>query len=66
MIRVIPDIPRIRAHWDRRSMEIPTRLEVPMSDGKVVRYVPDVKQPGFVKAMENLRSMKIGYERKEE
>ena len=45
MIRVIPDIPKIHAHWDRRWSEIPTYLEVPMSNGDTVRYVPDIRQP---------------------
>ena len=55
MIRVIPDIPRIHAHWDRRSSEIPTWLEVPMSDGRKVRYIPDVDHPGVERSIEGIR-----------
>ena len=66
MIRVIPDMSRAKAHWVKRSSEIPDYLVVPMSDGTVCVYVPQVTQPGFVKAMENIKKMCIGYERKED
>ena len=62
--RIIPDIPKAKAHWERRCDPVPY-LMVPMSDGSVIRYVPEVPQPGFQKAMENIKNMKIGYERKE-
>ena len=65
MIRVIPDMARAKAHWTKRSSEIPDYLMVPMSDGTVWMYVPQVTQPGFVKAMQNIKNMTIGYERKE-
>ena len=61
VIRILPDISRIKAHWERRTSEIPDYLAVPMSDGQVVRYYPDVQQPGFVKAMESIRRMDTGY-----
>jgi hypothetical protein len=35
---------------------------VPMSDGTVVRFVPEIVQPGFVKAMQNLENIKVGYQ----
>ena len=73
MIRVLPDIPKIRAHWDWRSSKIPTYLEVPMSDGTVVQYVPEVRQEqqSVLDALQNIRNMKaaIGsyqYKEKEE
>ena len=70
MIRVLPDIPKIRAHWDRRSSKIPTYLEVPMSDGTVVQYVPEVRQDqqSVLDALQNIRNMKAaigGYQYKE-
>ena len=65
MNRVIPDMPRAKAHWVKRSSEIPDYLMIPMSDNTVVMYVPQVTQPGFVKAMQNIKNMTIGYERKE-
>ena len=65
MIRVIPDMNRAKAHWVKRSSEIPDYLMVPMSDGTVCMYVPQVTQPGFAKAMQNIKNMTIGYERKE-
>ena len=40
MIRVIPDMARAKAHWVKRSSEIPDYLMVPMSDNTVVMYVP--------------------------
>ena len=33
MLRVIPNIPQIRARWAHRASEIPDWLEVPMADG---------------------------------
>ena len=67
MIRVIPDIPKIRARWAHRASEIPDWLEVPMSDGTVVQYYPKVDQPSFRKSLDIIRRMKdpqVGYERK--
>ena len=63
MKRLIPDLPKIKAHWDSRSNPIPY-LIVPMSDGTVVRFNPEVPQPGVVKALENIRNLKdmaVGY-----
>ena len=64
MIRIIPDLTRAKAHWTHRSSEVPDFIMVPMSDGTVVMYVPQVTQPGFVKAMENIKNMVVGYETK--
>ena len=64
-IRVIADTRNAKQHWEHRSDELPY-LMVPMSDGSVVRYNPEVQHPGFVKAMQNIKNMKIGYERKKE
>ena len=63
MTRILPNIPRIKAHWDRRSEELPY-LMVPMSDGTVVRYNPEIQQPAFRKAIENVKNMAVGYEHK--
>ncbi len=60
MIRLIPDIPKIKAHWSHRSSEIPDYLMVPMSDGTVVRYNPEIQQPGYVRAIQNIKNME-GY-----
>ena len=65
MIRILADTRNIRQHWERRSDPLPY-LMVKMSDGSEIRYVPEVPQPGFQKAMENIKNMKTGYERKEE
>ena len=64
-VRIIADTRNAKQHWERQSDELPY-LMVPMSDNTVVMYVPQVTQPGFVKAMENIKNIKIGYERKEE
>ena len=64
-IRVIADTRNAKQHWERRSDELPY-LMVPMSDGSTIRYNPEVPHPGFVKAMQNIKNMKIGYERKKE
>lgn len=63
MIRIIADTGRAVQHWERRSNPLPY-LMVPMSDGSTVRYVPDIPQPAFQKAMENIKNMRIGYERR--
>ena len=65
MVRIIPDIPNIKARWCHRCSEVPDWLEVPMSDGTVVQYYPRIEQPSFRKAMDNIRNMAVGYERKE-
>ena len=62
MIRVIADTRNAKQHWERRSDELPY-LMVPMSDGSVVRYNPEVPNPGFVKVINDIKNMKIGYER---
>lgn len=56
--RILPDIPMIKARWNRRSSAIPCWLEVPMSDGSVERYYPDSVHPGFVRSIELIRKMK--------
>ena len=60
MIRVIADTQHISQHWERRSDELPY-LMVRMSDGKTIRYNPEIPHPGFVKSMENLENLRIGY-----
>jgi hypothetical protein len=34
---------------------------VPMSDGSTIRYNPEIPHPGFVKALQNIKNMKVGY-----
>ena len=60
MIRVIADTANARQHWERRGDELPY-LIVPMSDGSQVRYNPEIPQPAFTKAMQNIRNMSVGY-----
>ena len=67
MIRIVPNIPKIRARWAHRASEIPDWLEEPMSNGTTVQYYPRVEQPAFRKSLEIIRSMKdeaVGYEKK--
>lgn len=64
--RVIPDIPKIRAHWERRSDPLPYLL-VPMSDGTVMRFNAEIQHPALSKifrSMENMKELCIGYEQK--
>ena len=65
MNRIIADTRNISQHWERRCDPIPY-LMVPMSDGTTIRFNADIPQPAFQKAMQNVRNMKTGYERKEE
>ena len=64
MNRILADTGKAKQHWERRSDPLPY-LMVPMSDGSVVRYNAEIPQPAFQKAIQNVRNMKIGYERKE-
>lgn len=63
MIKIIADTRNARQHWERRCDPIPYLL-VPMSDGSTIRYNAEIPQPAFQKAMENVKNMKKGYERK--
>ena len=67
MNRILPNLPKIKAHWERRTSDIPDFLMVPMSDDTVVRYVPDVQQPKPVLAdqLDKFTNLCIGYERNE-
>ena len=67
MLRVIPNIPQIRARWAHRASEIPDWLEVPMSDGRTIQYYPKVPQPAFTETIRIIRNMtdpETGYKRK--
>ena len=57
-IRVMP-LPKVTGVWDHTVSRYPDRIRVPMSDGKIVTYVIDVKQPHpcFEAAMKNLERM---------
>ena len=44
--RILPDIPHIKAHWERRCDPMPY-LMVPMSDGTVVRLMQRLGTPGM-------------------
>lgn len=66
MRRLLPDLPRAKAHWTHRASDVPDFIMVPMSDGTVVRFVPEIVQPGFVRAMKNLENITVGYQWKGE
>ena len=67
MNRIIPNIPQIKAHWERRASDIPDYLTVPMSDQSKVRYIPEITQPRPVlkEKLDHFSKLCIGYERKE-
>ena len=67
MTRIIPNIPQIKAHWERRSDPVPY-LMAPMSDGSTVRYNPEIRQPKpyFKESLDKFTDLCVGYERKEE
>ena len=50
--------------YDTGSSEYPETVKILMNDGRYMTYRLEVKQPGFVKAMENIRNMVVGYETK--
>ena len=60
MIRILADTRNAKQHWERRSDPVPY-LMVPMSDGSVIRFDPQIRHPGYVKAIQNIRNMKTGY-----
>ena len=62
---IMPDIPNIKVRWDHQGIDPVPYLLVPMSDGSVMRFNAEIRHPAFQKAIQNVRNMKIGYERKE-
>ena len=64
MTRILPNIPRIKAHWDRRGEELPY-LMVPMSDGSTIRYNPEIRQPAPVlkDKLDKFTDLCIGYKK---
>ena len=66
MIRILPDMANAKAHWEHRTSDIPDYLMVPMSDNSVVKFVPEIRQPRYVKSMnegmERLKAMACGYQ----
>ena len=43
-IRVLP-LPKVRGVWEHDYSKYPETIQVSFSDGKVIRYMIDVKQP---------------------
>lgn len=66
MSRVLADTNKVTQHWDRHHEELPY-LMVKMSDGRTVRYNPEILQPKPVLAdkLEKFTDLCIGYERKQ-
>ena len=64
MKRVIADTRVALQHWEHRSDELPY-LMVPMSDGRVIRYNPEIVQDEVSQVLEkrsqDLKTMKVGY-----
>lgn len=58
-IRVLP-LPKVTGVWKHNSSKYPDVIRVPMSDGKVVKYVIDVEMPhpALVAAVKNIERMK--------
>ena len=64
MRRLLPDLPRAKAHWERRASEVPDFIMVPMSDGTVVKYVIGIEQPSpaFLRdGLDKFTEMCVGY-----
>ena len=60
-IRVLP-LPKVTGVWRHDSSRYPDVIRVPMSDGRVVKYVIDVEMPHpcLTAALRNVRNM-VGY-----
>lgn len=58
-VRVLP-LPKVTGVWERDISRYPDKVRIPMSDGKIVSYVIDTKQPhpSFLAAMEEIRRNK--------
>lgn len=68
MKRILPDMTKAKAHWIRRTSEIPDFIDVPMSDGRRVRFSPEIDQPApvFRDKLEKFDKICIGYPIKKE
>lgn len=62
-IRVLP-LPEVTGIWKHDTSKYPDVIKVPMSDGKVIKYIIDIDlpHPSFTDAMENVRRMRVGYQ----
>ena len=60
MKRILADTAKITQHWEHRCDELPY-LMVRMSDGREIRYNPEIPHPGVVKAMDIIENMTVGY-----
>ena len=57
MRQILPDFPKAKAYWNTRRSQIPDYLMVPMADGQVVRYVPDLPDTEFKMILESLERL---------
>lgn len=65
-MQVLP-LPKVHPEWDpKHPGRYPDRIRVSMSDGKVITYRIEVKQPVPVlrKDLDDLTELCIGYEKK--
>ena len=63
-IRVLP-LPKVTGVWKHDASKYPDVIRVPMSDGRVVKYVIDVEMPHpcLTAAINGIRRM-VGYQYK--
>ena len=66
MERITPDIPKVKAQWNRRGSVYPDNMIVPMSDGSVVVYRREKKNESFEKALRNLDNLRLNHPIKHE
>ena len=64
-IRVLP-LPKVNGVWKHDCSRYPDEIRIPMSDGRIVKYVMDVQMPRpcFEAAMKNISNMKKSREEK--
>ena len=64
-IRILP-LPKVTGIWTYDGSKYPDIVRVPMSDGKVIRYVLDIEQPAPVlrEKLRRFRNTCVGYEMK--
>ena len=53
----------VDAQWEYETSDYPDFVRLTMEDGHVVTYRREIKQPGFVNAMELIGRMAAGYPR---
>lgn len=63
-IRVLP-LPKVTGVWQHDCSKYPDVIRVPMADGRVINYYPQITQPAPVlrKSLDSFSEICVGYEK---